>query len=50
MLRAFVACKLLRHSRIGEMSPKTQKGPQLAGRGAPHVLPLREIRGVLPSI
>ena len=35
MLPAFVACQLLRRSRLGEVSPKTKKGPRLAGRGAP---------------
>ena len=35
MLPAFVACRLLRRSRLGEVSPKTKKGPRLAGRGAP---------------
>jgi len=32
---AFVACRRLRRSRLGEVSPKTQEGPRLKGRGAP---------------
>jgi len=27
--------RLLRRSRLAEVSPKTQKGPRLVGRGAP---------------
>jgi len=33
-LPAFVACRLLWRIRFGEVSPKTQERPRLAGRGA----------------
>ena len=36
-LPAFVACGLLRRSRLGEVSSKTQDGPWLEGCWTPHV-------------